>query len=248
MPDLIKKAAQVDGLDITSEDLKLINKHAIKELKEEDLFVFKVAMCDNDIDRDYEVFPLETLEKLANLYIGKTVIGNHLAKYENQVARIYSTEVLPGDGITKADEAYHMLIAKCYMVRTESNKDLITEISAGIKKEVSVGCSINNVQCSICGTNNRKHWCDHYPNETYDGKVCHFKLLDPKDAYELSFVAVPAQPKAGVVKEYGAKKEETGNESESLKTKPETCDEDSIKMKLARSFIFIKSKGEGANE
>lgn len=248
MPDLIKKAAKVDGLEITKEDLTLINQHAIKELKEEDLFVFKVAMCDNEIDRDYEVFPLETLKKLAELYIGKTVIGNHLAKFENQVARIYSTEVLPGEGVTKAGEMYYKLVAKCYMARTESNKDLITEISAGIKKEVSVGCTVNNVQCSVCGTNNRKQWCDHYPNETYDGNLCFFKLLDAKDAYELSFVAIPAQPKAGVVKEYGAKKEEPSIERENQISKPETSEKDTIKIKLARSFIFIKSKGENANE
>lgn len=242
MQDLVKKAAKVDGLTITADDLALINQHSIKELKEEELFVFKVAMCDNEIDRDYEVFPLETLNKLAELYIGKTVIGNHLAKYENQVARIYSTEIVPGEGLTKAGELYHSLVAKCYMVKTESNRDLITDISAGIKKEVSVGCAINNVQCSICGTNNRKQWCDHYPNVVYDGKTCHFKLLDAKDAYELSFVAVPAQPKAGVVKEYGAEK------STEVIEEPPKCEKDAIKMKLARSFIFIKSKGEKENE
>lgn len=243
MPDLIKKAAKVDGLEITDDDLVLINQHAIKEMKAEELFVFKVAMCDNEIDRDFEVFPLETLKQLADLYIGKTVIGNHMAKFENQVARIYSTEVIPGEGLTKGGEQYHLLIAKVYMVRTESNKDLITEISAGIKKEVSVGCAINNVQCSICGTNNRKHWCDHYPNETYEGKWCYFKLLDAKDAYELSFVAVPAQPKAGVVKEYGAEKTTEPEQKE-----PQTSEKDAIKIKLARSFIFIKSKGEQENE
>lgn len=243
MDELIKKAARVDGLEITPDDLNLINQYTIKELKEEDLFVFKVAMCDNEIDRVSEVFPIETLNKLAELYVGKTVIGNHMAKYENQVARIYSTEVVEGQGVSKTGETYNSLVAKVYMVRTESNKDLITDISAGIKKEVSVGCAIGTVQCSVCGTNNRKQWCDHYAGKEYDGKTCHFKLLDAKDAYELSFVAVPAQPKAGVVKEYGAVKKAQEEIEEPLK-----CEKDAIKIKLARSFIFIKSKGENTNE
>ena len=37
----------------------------------------------------------------------------------------------------------------------------------------------------------------------YDGKTCHFVLSDPQDAYEWSFVAVPAQRDAGVIKGMG---------------------------------------------
>ena len=36
--------------------------------------------------------------------------------------------------------------------------------------------------------------------ETYDGKLCCGVLSNPVDAYEFSFVAVPAQPGAGVTK------------------------------------------------
>ena len=34
------------------------------------------------------------------------------------------------------------------------------------------------------------------------GKLCHTLLSGAKDAYEWSFVAIPAQPKAGVTKAY----------------------------------------------
>ena len=33
------------------------------------VFAFKIAMCDNEVDRDFEVFPTETLEKLAELFV-----------------------------------------------------------------------------------------------------------------------------------------------------------------------------------
>ncbi len=39
--------------------------------------------------------------------------------------------------------------------------------------------------------------------QVYDGKLCFMELREPADAYEWSFVAVPAQRKAGVIKSAG---------------------------------------------
>ena len=97
-------------------------------------------------------------------------------------------------------------------MNTESNKDIIAEIKGGIKKEVSVGFRSQKAVCSICGTDNRKKWCDHYNGRMYDGKLCYFTMEDITDTYELSFVAIPAQPKAGTVKNYGVTKDEKPEE------------------------------------
>ena len=97
-------------------------------------------------------------------------------------------------------EPYCALVARAYMVRTESNRDLILEIEAGIKKEVSVGCSVRESVCSICGANRTLCDCGHHKGETYDGRLCYTILRDAQDAYEWSFVAVPAQRQAGVIK------------------------------------------------
>ncbi|MFR7951271.1 MAG: hypothetical protein ACLU4W_09260, partial [Acutalibacteraceae bacterium] len=56
--------------------------------------------------------------------------------------------------------------------------------------------------CSICGANRHTEPCAHLPGRFYDGKLCHTLLSGAKDAYEWSFVAIPAQPKAGVTKAY----------------------------------------------
>lgn len=45
--------------------------------------------------------------------------------------------------------------------------------------------------------------CHHVKGEIYDGKLCFTELREPTDAYEWSFVAVPAQRDAGVLKRYG---------------------------------------------
>ena len=84
------------------------------------------------------------------------------------------------------------------MMRTEENANLIAEIDGGIKKEVSVGCAIGRTVCSICGVENGK--CEHVKGQKYGDKLCYFTLKDSTDAYEWSFVAVPAQPAVGVTK------------------------------------------------
>ena len=69
-----------------------------------------------------------------------------------------------------------------------------------------MGCSVSSSICSICGTDNAKDYCRHWPGRSYqkDGgaQVCTFTLAGAKDAYEFSLVAVPAQLAAGVSKSY----------------------------------------------
>ena len=95
------------------------------------------------------------------------------------------------------------LKANAYMVRTAGNADFIREIDAGIKKEVSISCSARSHTCSICGKDRRLTGCPHVQGELYQGMLCHTILSDITDAYEWSFVAVPAQRNAGVTKQYG---------------------------------------------
>ena len=67
-----------------------------------------------------------------------------------------------------------------------------------------MGCAMGSAVCSICGADRRKAPCSHRPGERYEGKLCHIILEEPTDAYEWSFVAIPAQPGAGVTKGFGA--------------------------------------------
>ena len=181
--------------------LDKINRFSRRELKEEEIYSFPVILCDNEIDRDLEKFTVESLKKLAAMFVGKTGIFNHDPKGENQTARIYETEVVTDPDRKTADgEQYTYLKANAYMVRTSSNADLIKEIDAGIKKEVSVGCSVGKEVCSICGIDRKNGGCFHKKGKTYNGRLCFRLLKDPIDAYEWSFVAVPAQKAAGVTK------------------------------------------------
>ena len=203
---MIHKAASLETQEVTAEELKAINKYALEPLEASDVFTFAAVLCDNELDRQYDQFSLKALHDLRKLFVGKTVIKDHYASADNQVARIYATELVETGKFLASGEPYTQLKAHCYMVRTESNKDLITEIKAGIKKEGSVSFRAASSICSICGTDNAKTYCRHWPGKTYDKEggpaVCTFKLDGVKDAYEFSLVAVPAQRRAGVSKCY----------------------------------------------
>lgn len=190
---------------VTEADLALINLLSRKELKEEDVYVFSLRLCDNEVDRDQERFAPQTLEELSRLFVGKSGIFDHQWSARGQAARIYKTEVIfQPERITKAGDGYCWLKGWAYMARTEGTKDLIAEIEAGIKKEVSVGCAVEQSVCSICGADLRQRQCGHKKGEYYDGRLCYASLEGATDAYEFSFVAVPAQPAAGVVKGAGS--------------------------------------------
>lgn len=206
---IMQKAASLESQEVTDDELKAINKLAMKPLKAEDVFTFKAVLCDNELDRHFDQFTIKALQDMQKLFLGKTVIKDHRRSTDNQVARIYKTELVQGDKTMKSGELYTQLVAHCYMVRTSSNADLIAEIEGGIKKEGSVGFSPSSSICSICGTDNTKTYCPHWPGRSYgkDGgpQVCTFTLTGVKDAYEFSLVAVPAQRAAGVSKSYTGK-------------------------------------------
>ena len=224
----IVKSAEIELQDVTEEDLRKINQYTLSPLKAEDVFTFKTIIGDNETDdRNYEPFNLNAIKDLKRMYPGKTIIKDHRRSADNQVARVYDTEMITEPRLTKAGEPFTKIVAKNYMVRTSRNADLIKEIQGGIKKEVSTGARPKRLICNICGVDNMKTYCPHWPGQEYDkesGKVTCLMTIDRvKEAYELSLVAVPAQPRAGTIKHYGPKPPEDPDEKEAdnVETKPE---------------------------
>jgi hypothetical protein len=186
-------------------ELAEINKFTRRNFSADEVYAFSVVLCDNEVDRDFERFSDESLEKLSLMFYGKTGIFDHSHKTENQCARIFHCNVETVEGKTNSlGEPYKKLFARAYMPKSNRTEELILEIDAGIKKEVSVGCSMGRSVCSVCGESFGK--CNHQKGKYYKVSgvktLCYYNLLDPKDAYEWSFVAVPAQRQAGVVKNY----------------------------------------------
>lgn len=193
----IVKAAELPG----QEELREINQYTRRAYQGEEVYTFSLVLCDNEVDRDFERFPADSLKKLQELFLGKTCIMDHECRSANQTARIYRTELehCP-DQQTQAGEELVRLTAKAYLPRTQGNRETMELIDGGILKEVSVSCSVKRRVCSICG---QEH-CGHVKGRHYNGKLAHGVLLEPEDAYECSFVAVPAQRGAGVRKRFSS--------------------------------------------
>lgn len=226
-----EKFAAIKSMAVDDVELEKINKYTISPLTADEVFAFKVVAGDNgDDDRNFEPFMAAALKDLAELYPGKPVVKDHSHRdIDAVVARVYDAEVLTDSTKEAGDgEPFTQLILKAYTVRTAENAALIAEIKAGIKKEVSTSASVSSLICSICGQDQIEKWCEHYGGVKYNTKddveeVCLMRIGGCKEAYELSLVSIPAQPRAGVIK---AAKEDTEPE------KAPTEEIDKLKIEL----------------
>ena len=260
IPGVISKVASVSPLEVTDEDLKKINKYTLSPVKSEDVFIFKATIADNEQDdRNHMPFNLKALQDLKKLYPGRTMLKDHSRRADNQIARVFDTELVQNaNKQTELGELHTELTAKIYMIKTDSNKDLIAEIMGGIKKEVSTSTVPEKMICNICGVDNMKDYCRHWPGREYDiadatgksaKKRCKMLLHGAKEAYELSFVAVPAQPRAGTHKSIGFTKpiEETPETTPETETKNNNIVEMDARLfaqrvKSAESFFNAESE------
>ena len=260
-PGVICKTASVSPLEVTDADLKKINKYTLSPVSADDVFIFKASIADNEQDdRNYMPFNLKSLQDLKKLYPGKTMLKDHRRMADNQIARIYDTELVQdANKQTDLGELHTELIAKIYMIKTDSNKDLIAEIMGGIKKEVSTSTVPSKMICNICGTDNMKDYCRHWPGIEYtveDGsakgskKRCKMLLSGAKEAYESAFVAVPAQPRAGTHKSIGFSKPIKDPEIDTKNTENEHKNKEmdarllAQRVKNAESFFNVEKESE----
>ena len=193
----VKKETSAAGVGVPDAgQLEKINALAKGSLTEEQVYVFSVKLCDDQVDRDFERFDTAALPELAKMFVGKSGIVDHRWSAEGQLARIFDTVILEENGVTG-------IKAWAYIRRGGAGDEWIADIEAGIKKEVSVGCAMGRSVCSVCGGEYGS--CGHRKGEYYEGELCCAVLKEPVDAYEFSFVAVPAQRVAGVLKGMGRK-------------------------------------------
>ena len=193
----VKKETSAAGVGVPDAgQLEKINALAKGSLTEEQVYVFSVKLCDDQVDRDFERFDTAALPELAKMFVGKSGIVDHRWSAEGQLARIFDTEILEENGVTG-------IKAWAYIRRGGAGDEWIADIEAGIKKEGAVGCAMGRSVCSVCGGEYGS--CGHRKGEYYEGELCCAILKEPVDAYEFSFVAVPAQREAGVLKGMGRK-------------------------------------------
>lgn len=188
----IALSALIKGYVPTASDMDAINQLTLRELAPEEVYTWKMVACDDQTDRDCERFTGGALESLAKLFVGKPVLQDHDWSASSQCGRIYAGAVESGE------DGRRQLVLRAYMIRAADTEARIRAIEAGIIREVSVGCAVASRTCSICGKDYGS--CRHHRGEDYGGQRCEVVLDKATDAYEVSFVAVPAQPGARTTK------------------------------------------------
>ena len=59
------------------QELEAINRFARTPLTAEQAYTFSLRLCDNEVDRDFERFDGAALERLGELFLGKSGIFDH---------------------------------------------------------------------------------------------------------------------------------------------------------------------------
>ncbi len=188
--------------DPTAEQLARIRAYTLADIPAEQLYVRTFALAHNAIDRDDEVFDAALLADFARTLPGKGLFIKHPLSwdgdsgpgkgrwFEADVQRMGLEEArtllrAPGlqwpPGVTTAE----ILMAGAYLVRTETNKDLLTEIDAGIVSDVSIGFNATRAG----------HIVDESGRE-----LTARRLTSPGEALEGSLVWLGAQPGARAIK------------------------------------------------
>lgn len=142
-------------------------------------YTFDVKMFDNEPDETFERFSATALERLAELSRGTVgVLGGET------VARVLEARVvIEQHRVTKAGDPYRWVKARINVPLNEKTSALVYEIEHGHRHEISVGCSVQQRVCSICGVRG----CSHTPGKYYDGKLCYMELCDVDEIYEWRF-------------------------------------------------------------
>lgn len=186
--------------------MDLINKCTLAPLKEEDVFVYKVVLCDNEVDRVGDKMSPEFLEAVASKIKGVVGLKDHDWSADNQLSRLYDAEVVTSETeVNSLGEPRMYVRGKAYTLSKYS--DYIQKINAGLLKEVSISFESEGDTCSICGCPTTKDFdgracCKngHVAGYVYDGKLCYNNITKLKDILEWSLVPVPCQKGAGISK------------------------------------------------
>lgn len=191
----------------SNEDFELIKKFLkSEEITAEHIFVYPIRLCDTATDRDNEQFSLLALESIKTMIVGKAGIKNHDWNSNNIHSRIYKAEIEEIDGVM-------CLVGYAYTMDTEGNRELIEGIKSGLLQEVSIGFNATSYTMLESGVR---------------------QIDDVDDVYEWSFVAVPAQRQAGVIKSYEDNKDKEG-------VKDMTLEELQARVKELEAEVAIKS-------
>lgn len=143
--------------------------------------------------RNYNRYSSEELKVATPTWIspyGKPVLKHHDRSRGEAIGRVTSASYGPSaNGVSECITLEALIL----------DSNAIEKIKDSRYLTVSVGGTAEHVICSICGTDRVQTFCEHMPGQTYEGKTCYYDIKGITFD-EISFVNVPADPYAQVIK------------------------------------------------
>ncbi len=188
------------GKPATDEQLVQINKYALVALKAEQVYVRRLLMAHNGIDRDTERFNEALLDNFATTLPGKNFFADGHPSF-------WSDRTGPGEGLFFSASTEEMtperfkeitsetiklpegasnakvLWSDMYLLKLESNKDMLAKLDAGIYRFISIGFK-----------------APYTPVTDDKGNTLYGEYRENGEAREGSLVWLGAQPGASVTK------------------------------------------------
>ncbi len=181
------------ALDVSKDDMAKIQRFALRELSADEVAVFTMNLCNDQIDRHASRFPKKELETINRMIRGKPTMVNHDMSQMPR-GRFFDSRMAKGptgpQSISNSKDALFVQ-PSFYMLREPENESFIRNIEAGIYSGTSIGFSFDTPECSICSCDLRA--CAHWPGDEYEGVECHYIMHDVRDVFEGSIVPLGSQ-------------------------------------------------------
>ncbi len=164
--------------------MEAINRFALRPLAEEEVAVFTLDLCNNEVDRHYSRFPEEELERINRMTPGRPLMERHDLSGSLPRGTFFRSRL-------HREDRRVSVRPEVYVLRAPGNRDFILNIEGGVYRETSIGFSFRRPECSVCGKDLRT--CAHVPGRRYGDKVCHFVMRDVLEVLEGSVVPAGSQ-------------------------------------------------------
>lgn len=173
-PQLWRKSFAIAGkaTEPTDDELAAINQFALEPVSKADVYVVPMRLCNDQLDRSDERFPVSYLNRFAETLPGKSLMRGH-DYWSEPVGRFFDAEVRPSQ-----DAAGNYVFAKAYM---DANGPSTQSVRLGISKGVSIGFQPDKRFCDLCGKDYDAWYyardgdeqpCNHIKGRLYNGVKC----------------------------------------------------------------------------
>ncbi len=208
-PDIRSKefAVHAEATEVAPADLELINqRYALRPLTAEEVYVRRIALCNDQVDRTFERFPVTYLKRFSETLPGKPLLAHH-DKQQFPLGRFFRAEVKTSDELGLPPSAdgrpSSWLVCWVYLVKTPGNEEVRRQIDAGVYSHVSIGYRWADLTCDLCGRSYFRSECPHVIGQQYESHTCtatYSGVEERVEAFEGSLVYLGAQYGAVITK------------------------------------------------